>query len=109
MNFTEAKKESELSGHRIARRSWRIGQFGYIVRSTDIPRVNFRNEAGFHLPSPQSKERILIHSHFDMYFPGPNSELGAIIVGWVPLEVDIKANDWYIIEDRHDTTRRSNF
>ena len=95
MNFGQAWKDLKLS-RKVARSGWNgKGIFIYLVEGRNVNIESLKNEAAKHLNVDSDinrGKRIKISSHIDM-----KASDDAIVVGWLASQVDMIADDWYVV------------
>jgi hypothetical protein len=86
--------EAARQGKKITREKWFCrGQFVYFQQGYIMKRDNACNKPLFQWMVKKGIEEIEIVGHFDIKTPDGN-----IQYGWVPLQEDIIADDWSILE-----------
>lgn len=79
-------------GEKVARKGWNgKGMWIYLVRGTNIPKSNLRNEAALQI-ADSPLETVQINSHIDM-----KAADGSIVIGWLASQTDMLAEDWIIV------------
>ena len=92
LNFGQAI-ELLKRGNKLARSGWNgKGMFIYLVRGTEIPSTQLRNEAKEKMGIDESA-LIKINPHIDM-----KAADGSIVIGWLASQTDMMAEDWVIVE-----------
>ena len=89
-DFGEALKALK-NGRVVARKAWKCeGMFLTLQNSSEVEGTNMRNEPA---KNYYGKNNVKINPHIDM-----KAADDTYVVGWIPSQIDILAEDWYVVK-----------
>lgn len=93
MNFSQALEELK-KGKKVCRQGWNSkGVFLYLVEGTIIDFDKLRGNCAKYVTKDSTQlDAACINSHIDMRIAN-----GSIVIGWVPSQTDLLAEDWEVI------------
>lgn len=97
MRFEEALRYLRI-GKRIARKGWNgANQYVYLTKGSTVPFDSLKEETYAHYTLDEKRNidhvNVNIKDHLDL-----KNAQDEIIIGWVPTQSDLLADDWYIVE-----------
>lgn len=86
--------EAMKKGHTVARKGWNSkGMFIYIQDGSRCETENLRNDAIKDYCKSRVIQHVQINPHIDM-----KAADGSLVIGWNPSQMDMLAEDWFIVE-----------